>query len=84
MLIFEAREELQSRVDLMNADCWFDGKDQIKEAYEMAVKALEAQQRVCDLLNDFWDDTKPGDSYSAQLVYDIINSLHMDFVSEEE
>lgn len=75
MLIFEAKAELQERIDLINSEKYPTGD--YLQALEIAVKCLDAQQRVCDLLNDFWCDVKDTDTFSANLVYDIISSLHM-------
>lgn len=80
MLIFEAQNEIKERLKLKPDFC----KDipEYFEALEMADKALEAQGRLSDLLNDFMQDSEEhqkNDTYSWALVVEFLNSLRWDY-----
>ena len=44
----------------------------------VAIRCIEAQQRVADLLNEFWDGIKETDTFSARLVYEMIYGLSIE------
>lgn len=83
MLLFEARHQLQERIDIC------DFKEQIPEyieALEIAVKCIDKQQELVDCLND-WDietEIKNGDRYSAQLCHDIVRQFSIYNEDEED
>lgn len=85
MLIFEAMNEIRGRLELKE-----EYKKQIPEyfeALEMAYKALEAQTRLADILNDFYaedEEKHKGDMYSRLLCLELLECCRFDYIPEEE
>lgn len=77
MLIFEALEEIKA----MQV---FSSTNEQKEALEMAQKALEAQQRLCDILNEFWIGLKEDDTFTARLTEDILMGIRWNAKFDED
>lgn len=77
MLIFEALEEIKA----MQV---FSATKEQKEALEMAQKALEAQQRLCDMLNEFWIGLKEDDTFTARLTEDILLGIRWNAKFDED
>ena len=44
----------------------------------MAIRCIEAQIRLSETLNEFWNETKEEDTFSAQLVYEMLSSARFD------
>lgn len=81
MLIFEAKAIIDSRLKFNE-----EYKDQIPEYFEalkMASKALEAQCRVADMINDLNSD-KADSTYSHDLVMDILAECTMEGKVDED
>lgn len=53
------------------------------EALEIASKCIDAQMRLADVLNEFWDDAKPTDSFSGKLVYNILEQFRFDYEPDD-
>lgn len=81
MLIFEALEEVKA----MQV---FSSTNEQKEALEMAQKALEAQQRLADVLNELVLDSQnelyENDTYSIGMLCDILDEMRWDYDEEDE
>lgn len=83
MLMFEAKAQIDERLKLKD-----EYKAQIPEyieALEIASKAIEAQIRLADLLNDFYaedDDKHKDDMYSRALTLELLESIKFDYVEE--
>lgn len=44
----------------------------------MAIRCMEAQKRLQELLKEFGDDIKETDNFSAKLVYELISGIRYD------
>lgn len=44
----------------------------------MAIRCMEAQKRLQELIKEFWDDIKETDNFSAKLVYELISGIRYD------
>ena len=44
----------------------------------MAIRCMEAQKRLQELIKKFWDDIKETDNFSAKLVYELISGIRYD------
>lgn len=76
MLLFEAKAEIEERLKLND-----EYKNDIPEyfaALEIAVRCIEAQERLADILNDFWADTNEDDMFSAKLTEDMLQGIRYD------
>lgn len=88
MLLFEASEKLKKRsfpsdYEQFAKYCRTPDKEATEllaqaDADIMAIRCIEAQIRLSELLNEFWDETKEEDSFSAQLVYEILSGIRFD------
>lgn len=81
MLLFEAKSQIDERLQ----KC--DFKELIPdyiEALEIVSKCIEAQMRLADVLNDFFADCKETDTFSAKLIYDILEQFRFDFEEEQD
>lgn len=75
MLIFEAKNIIDERLKLNE-----DYKEHIPEyfnALEIASKALDAQLRLADMINDLSCD-REGSTYSQALVLEILNECSIE------
>lgn len=87
MLIFEAKREIDERIKLKSEYEKFSDVQPYFEALEMASKALEAQNRLADMLNTFdaEDEEKhKDDTYSRRLTIELLKVASMDYVNEDE
>lgn len=66
MLLFEARNMVEKMRDRLP-----DGLA-AREALTLALRCMEAQDNLTDLLNDLQADFKPEDSYSATLAAELL------------
>jgi len=90
MLLFEAKAEIEERLKLN--DEYKNDIPEYFEALEIAVKCIEAQERLADILNDFWADTNEDDMFSAKLTEDMLQGIRYDakfdddgvFIREDE
>lgn len=82
MLLFEAKAYIDERLALSD-----DYKEQIPEYFnslEIASKSIEAQIRLSELLNSFFDDLSEEDSFSVDLVYEILSGIRFDAKFDED
>lgn len=93
MLLFEAHDVIGKRKfpkfyeDTIVAGTPNDEADSIllqANADIMAMRCIEAQQRVADLLNEFWDNVKETDVFSAHLVYEMARSFSIEAKFDSE
>lgn len=87
MLLFEAKDIICKRkfpTTYENMVASTTPKEEAEEILRqgdadiMAIRCIEAQQRVADLLNEFWDGIKETDTFSARLVYEMIYGLSIE------
>lgn len=87
MLLFEAAEKIKKRSFPMSYEEMAKARSPKKEAEEilaqadadiMAIRCIEAQIRLSETLNEFWDGIKEEDTFSAQLVYEMLSSARFD------
>lgn len=50
----------------------------------MAIRCIEAQIRLSESLNKFWDYSDENDTYSAKLVYEILSGIRFDAKFDED
>lgn len=50
----------------------------------MAIRCIEAQIRLSETLNDFWNETKEEDTFSASLVYEMLSEIRFDAKYDED
>lgn len=83
MLLSEAEKLIKSR---MFPTDYADFGEIIKQADAdvMALRCIEAQIRLQNLLNDFWDGVKEGDTFSTQLVHELISSCSIEAKFDED
>ena len=93
MLLFEAKDIICKRKFSTAYEKMVASTTPKKEAEEilrqgdadiMAIRCIEAQQRVVDLLNEFWDNVKETDVFSAQLVYEMARSFSIEAKFDSE
>lgn len=90
MLLLEAKAEINERLKMH--DEYKEHIPEYFEALEIAVKCIEAQQRLCDMLNDFWIGLKEDDTFTARLTEDMLMGIRYDakfdddgmFIREDE
>lgn len=86
MLVYEAKEEIESRLTEALKHDYAKDMPEYFQALEIAVKALDAQIRLIDTLND-WDietEIKRGDTYSASACHDIVRQFSIYCKDEDE
>lgn len=83
MLLFEAKNEIDKRLEETMQTDYREHIPEYFEALEIASKAIDAQMRLADMLNDFWNDTKELDTFSARLTYELLSSIRFDWRDEE-
>ena len=54
------------------------------DADNMAIRCIEAQMRLSELLNEFWDGIKEDDTMSAHLVYELLSGIRFDAKFDED
>lgn len=76
MILAEAKSQIDARLGL--AEDYKANIPEYFEALEIASKCIEAQMRLSDVINEWWDDITEADSLSAMLVYDILKQFMYD------
>lgn len=87
MLIFEAKHQIDERIETYDNGDLKGSCDEYVEALRIASACMQKQMDLIDLLND-WDietEDARGDSYSARLCHDIVRqfSIYADEVEED-
>lgn len=81
MLLFEAKREIDSRLTEQLKRDYQSMIPEYFEALEIASNCIDAQMRLCDLLNDLYPDLEnevhENDTYSLRLVIELLETcLH--------
>lgn len=82
MMLFEADNEIQSRLELHQE--YKNDIPEYFEALEIAHKSIQKQMELADVINDFWLDVEKNDTFSATLVYDLLNQFRHDYEGDED
>lgn len=78
MLLFEAREKIGSRLAPTHYEQFgVTGAIDQMEADRIAMKSIDAQMRLADLLNDL-NTMKDTDTFSLKCVLDFLNEIRFD------
>lgn len=93
MLLFEAAEKIKHRKFPTSYENMTKARTPKREAEELleqvnadsiAIDCIEAQIRLSELLNEFWDSTGENDTYSAKLVYELLSGIRFDAKFDED
>lgn len=87
MLIFEAKHQIDERIETYDNGDLKGSCDEYVDALRIASASMQKQMDLIDLLND-WDietGEARGDRYSARLCHDIVRqfSIYADEVEED-
>lgn len=84
MLLFEAENHIKSRMCPSDYENMPGNVIDQMQADVIAMQCINAQIRLAELLNSFFDDLSEEDSFSVDLVYEILSGIRFDAKFDED